>query len=67
MNFVGLDLAWASLNPNKKRNPTGIAVLDTSKESSHTPSRSEEPLPLNLIDTGTRVVSAQTMVHADRI
>ena len=30
MNFVGLDLAWGSLNPDKKPNRTGIAVLDAS-------------------------------------
>jgi predicted RNase H-like nuclease len=28
MNFVGLDLAWGSLNLDKKPNRTGIAVLD---------------------------------------
>ena len=30
MNFVGLDLAWGSLDPSKKPNRTGIAVLDAS-------------------------------------
>jgi predicted RNase H-like nuclease len=30
MNFVGLDLAWGSLNADKKPNRTGIAVLDAS-------------------------------------
>jgi predicted RNase H-like nuclease len=28
MNFVGLDLAWGSLDPAKRVNPTGVAVLD---------------------------------------
>ena len=35
MNFVGLDLAWGSLKPDRKPNRTGVAVLDVNGYLTH--------------------------------